>query len=178
MRSILARIVVVMGVLIVAAGCGSHDDQNAPLGSALFDPCKDIRDSAFTKAGFDPATKGHPVAEFPDRCTVSSSGGPGLILEHYANQGAAPTFDRELARQQSVPGNHVKQVSVNGRDAFTAPQVLGVFGSTASMGCDVNLRTKLGMLRINDSATSSSSDGCTEALAAATILEPAIGPDR
>ncbi|OJF82281.1 hypothetical protein NS14008_27970 [Nocardia seriolae] len=164
--------------MIIAAGCGVDDhQQDAPTGSALFDPCQDIKDSVFKKAGFDPATKKHPVPEFPERCSVESPSGNGLVLEHYLSMGV-PEFDRALARQQSTLGDKIKKVTVNGRDAFTEPQTLTMFGSSSPLGCAVNLRTKLGMLRIGSSLTRNGADGCTEALAAATVLEPSLGPNR
>ncbi len=47
---------------------------------------------------------------------------------------------------------------------------------SSPLACDVYLRTKPGMLMIGGTAGAGGSDGCTGALAAATVIEPSICP--
>ncbi|MRH89255.1 hypothetical protein GFY24_17675 [Nocardia sp. SYP-A9097] len=160
----------------LASGCGADDADDGPTGSALFDPCTDIKNGTFRKAGFDPATKTHPAPDtFPQRCAVDRTGGGGLVLEHVMNIGPNSAYERALGYARSDVNGHPTTTTINGREAFTTPQSLAVLDKTIPMGCDAYLRTKLGTLRIGmatDAAT------CKGVLEAATVLEPSLGRDR
>ncbi|MFE3194273.1 hypothetical protein ACFXHA_35070 [Nocardia sp. NPDC059240] len=176
MRTAYARMAFVVGAVIVVTGCGTKDQQDTPTGGALFDPCTDIKDDVFRKAGFDPATKKHPVAEFPDRCSVDATSGGGLLMEHQTTYGLTSDYDRSLANDRAGKNSaQIRITTINGRDAYTVPRIVTVLDSPLALGCDANLRTKLGVLNIN---ISSDAGTCPAVLRAATLIEPSIGPNR
>ncbi|WP_433664999.1 DUF3558 family protein [Nocardia sp. CA-128927] len=150
------------------SGCSA----SASTPTGMFDPCKEIADSAIRGAGFDPATKKvvETIGGYSVSCKISSGGGLGsLDFEHPNATAGVRTYESYLASAQSVvnrPGGQAPTITkVNGRDAYVGPQTI--------FGCAVNLRTATGVLSIN--VTYHEADDCPSAQRVAASLEPSIG---
>ncbi|MBF5001793.1 DUF3558 family protein [Nocardia sp. BSTN01] len=161
-----------LAIAVVALGAVSGCSAAASKPTGMFDPCKEIPDTAIRSAGFDPRTKELAETLTGDsvKCKFTSAGGTGVLyLEHPNALAPMRSYESSLASAQSVgesPGGQAPVVTkINGRDAYLGPQIL--------LGCAVNLRTATGVLTVQ--VDYSDHNDCPSAQEAAAALEPSIG---